>query len=555
MAVRTRIKTALLAAALGATALPAQEGGDAVRREVQLPDAACADPAAQANAAAGVGTPVLLEGLGYAGVEPDSGDPQARAWFAQGVRLIWAFDEVEAVRAFRMAQQKDPACALCHWGEAWARSPTINLRPRTEELAAARSAALRAEALGQNLSPRDRLLVAAMVERTKGETFDNARYAARLETAALRIPADDLLATLAADARMVAERPSAFQPGSLTQRLLERVIARTPGHGGAIHLYIHLTDWIDRPHLAAPHADRLGTIAPAASHLVHMPSHSYFGVGRYADAARVNVEAIAADRAFVAATRPVPSFYRTALLGHNMHFAITSALMRGDGATALDVAAQFRDAYLSGGEVNSYAQLIGSAVYYAAGVHGDPDALLPASDVPLARAMTDYARGEAAARAGDAEGVARAAAAIRTLGEGSEAPQLGSQMAARLVEVAQHVLDGRAAMLRGDPAAAERAYRAGMERQLTGQFGADPPLFWYSVRRSLGAALLAQGQHESAKQQLLASLRRWPNDALALYALSLAHRGLGETDLADRNLARARAGWAGAVEAVPLSRI
>ena len=51
---------------------------------------------------------MLVEGLGYAGLEPDTDNPQARAWFAQGVRLIWAFDEAEAIRAFREAQRLDP---------------------------------------------------------------------------------------------------------------------------------------------------------------------------------------------------------------------------------------------------------------------------------------------------------------------------------------------------------------------------------------------------------------------------------------------------------------
>src|SRR4028119_131677 len=84
--------------------------------------------------------PVLIVGLVHAGIEPDSDDAAARAWFAQGVRLVWAFDEVEAIRAFQQAQRLDPSCALCFWGEAWARGPTINLQPRTPEQAAAPAA-------------------------------------------------------------------------------------------------------------------------------------------------------------------------------------------------------------------------------------------------------------------------------------------------------------------------------------------------------------------------------------------------------------------------------
>ena len=173
-----------------------------------------------------------------------------------------------------------------------------------------------------------------------------------METAAQRLPEDDTLAIMAADARMVASDEHAA--GLAGQRLLERVLARNPDHGGAIHFYIHLTDWIDRQHLAEPYADRLGRIAPAASHLVHMPSHTFYGVGRYQDAAAVNVAAIAADRAYVdagaAAAHPTIA---PACSRHNMHFAIESALARGDGATALDVSpASIAPTYLTG-EVDS----------------------------------------------------------------------------------------------------------------------------------------------------------------------------------------------------------
>ena len=94
-----------------------------------------------------------------------------------------------------------------------------------------------------------------------------------------------------------------------------------------------------------------------------------------------------------------------------------------------------------------------------------------------------------------------------------------------------------------------------MERQLTAGFGMDPPLFWYSVRRSLAAATLAAGDAQSARAQIYASLRRWPNDALALYVLSQADRAAGDAASGDRNLARARALWAGDLARMPLARI
>lgn len=547
-------RSILVGAALAATALSAQEASDSTRRTPDIPNQSCLEPPGPAANAAAQPPPVLLDGLGHAGLAPDSDDEQARAWFAQGMRLIWAFDEAEAIRAFREAQRRDPACALCHFGEAWARSPTLNLRPRSEELPAARAAARRALALSQGLGERERMLVQAMVVRAgAGAAFRDEAYARFMERLARRHPDSDLVAVMAADARMIAADD--LQPGALPQQLLERVLSRNPDHGGAIHLYIHLTDWIDRQHLAVPHAERLARIAPAASHLVHMPSHSYYGVGRYADAAAANVAAIAADRAFIRRARPPRSDYRFYLQRHNMHFAINSALARGDGATARSVAEQYRAEYLSG-TIDPASRVLGSSLHYARGLHDPVDSVLalPAPEHVLDRAMHHYARGEALARRGDAAAVGAEAGAIAALRAGAESPGLG-RGGTLLAEIAQHVLEGRAAMLAGRHRAAQAAYREAMAAQLRARFGNDPPLFWYSVRRSLAAAQLAAGDHRAARSQLAASLRSWPDDPLALYALSLAERAAGDAESADRNLARARSVWAGDLAEIPLTRI
>ena len=550
------LRIALLATTLGATGLSAQRTGDAMRRAPLISSESCSVPTdGQVSRRSSGSDPVLVAGFGYAGLKPDSRDDRVRAYFAQGIRMIYAFDEVEAVRFFRAAQRLDPNCALCFFGEAWARGPTINLQPRTEELPAARIAARRAAALAVRVSPRDRALIEAMNIRTAdGPAFNNTGYADYVEAAAQRMPDDDTLSIMAADSRMILARPN-MQPGTMSQRLLERVLRRSPNHSGAIHYYIHLTDWIGRRDLAEPYADRLGRIAPAASHLIHMPSHSFYGLGRYRDAAAVNLAALDADRRYDARARPPPSDYRTGLLRHNMQFAIQSALARGDGATALAVADRYRAAYLRPG-ASPPARLIGSATYYAQGLYGDIDAVLAMPEPANAteKLFRHYARGEALARRRQANAVRREAAAIAAIRRGTEAPALGANGTA-LAAVMQSVLEGRAAMLAGNVRAATRAYRAAMDAQLAANWNFDPPLFWYSARRSLAAAMLRAGDAAGARNQLNASLQHWPNDALALYALSLAERRLGHADEARQALSRAQEAWAGDVTAVPLTRI
>ena len=61
------------------------------------------------------------------------------------------------------------------------------------------------------------------------------------------------------------------------------MLADEPDHPGAIHMYIHLTEASATPEKAEPYADRLAALMPAAGHIVHMPSHTYYRTGRYLD--------------------------------------------------------------------------------------------------------------------------------------------------------------------------------------------------------------------------------------------------------------------------------
>ena len=51
---------------------------------------------------------------------------------------------------------------------------------------------------------------------------------------------------------------------------------------------------------AEPAADRLANLVPGSGHLVHMPSHIYFRVGRYQDSALANIRAAEVDEAYIA---------------------------------------------------------------------------------------------------------------------------------------------------------------------------------------------------------------------------------------------------------------
>jgi hypothetical protein len=73
-----------------------------------------------------------------------------------------------------------------------------------------------------------------------------------------------------------------------------------PDHPLALHLYIHALEASSNAAKAELAADRLANLVPGSGHLVHMPSHIYFRVGRYKDSALANIRAAEVDEAYIA---------------------------------------------------------------------------------------------------------------------------------------------------------------------------------------------------------------------------------------------------------------
>ena len=163
--------------------------------------------------------------------------------------------------------------------------------------------------------------------------------------AADRFPENDLIQVLAAEAAMDTQPWDYWQPGGREPKgragdaiaRIETVLARSPNNAGAIHLYIHLAEASSDPWRSEAAAERLGAAAPQAGHLVHMPGHIYYRVGRFRDSIRANIEAVAADEAYIRSADPSP-IYRYGYYPHNVHFVMTSAAMGGDGRMALEYA-------------------------------------------------------------------------------------------------------------------------------------------------------------------------------------------------------------------------
>src|SRR2546428_2163238 len=77
---------------------------------------------AEAPAPPAVPAPPVFEDLG-AWHHPVQASPQAQTYFDQGLRLMFAFNHEQAIKAFQHAAEIDPKCVMCLWGAALALGP------------------------------------------------------------------------------------------------------------------------------------------------------------------------------------------------------------------------------------------------------------------------------------------------------------------------------------------------------------------------------------------------------------------------------------------------
>jgi tetratricopeptide (TPR) repeat protein len=480
---------------------------------------------------------VMLSGMGNDRMHVDTTNPEAQRWFDYALTLARAFEHDDAKLAFRKAASLDPSCSLCVWGEAYSLGPTINFLVSRKQSAAALTLAFKAQRLaGPRLPEEDRRLESAMVDRyshVDKSGSNDLQYAKDLDVLIQSDPKNLELNIFDAEAWLIMEF---HDDRSRLAGVVARMTPLVRGHQdytGVVHFYIHATEDAGMPQLAAPYASRLAELCPNASHLVHMPSHTYYRVGRYEAAALANVAALKADKVYAEKTD-----FPTPLGGlmyhfHDVQFGIASAMMAGDGGIVLRLVDQFNRDFPDPAAYSNLRLTVAGLAYAAFGRFAPPNAVLAIPAAPASKpfliAMRHYARGEAFARLGNATALRNEARETR-LGSGKENEASGG-MFATTVQIAHLELTGRADWFTGNLQGAATAFRkaADLEDARFGQDG-DPPRWWYPVRRSLAAALLARGDAKAAEQEADAVLKTWKLDPITLAVRSKAEEALKDPD-------------------------
>lgn len=491
-------------------------------------------------------------------------DPMAQRYFDQGLALAYGFNHAGAIASFREAQRLDPSCAMCFWGEALAYGPNINAPMDPAINARAVGLARYAEWLARKGSPAEQRLTAAMTKRYSADPNADraaldAAYADAMLAAATAQPANNDMSLLAAEAAMDTRPWDYWLPDRRTPqprlgeavRLVEAVLGRNEKHPQAAHLYIHLMENGPDPKRAEAAADRLATpLVPRAAHLVHMPAHIYYRVGRWQDSMRVNIAAARADEEWIRSSGD-RGLVRYGYFPHNVHFIVASAQMAGDMATAIREAGRLE--YILDPAISAkiaWVQAIHAAPYFAAAQFATPRQILamraPDARLPYASAMRHYARALAFAQQRNRTGFDQELMKLRALRQGDGVqPMIDQGVPARdLMQLAETVAQARWAYTNGRYGEAEGLYRDAIVTEGKIPY-MEPPYWYYPVHQSLGGVLYRQRRYAEALAAFATALTRAPHNGWTLYGVASTQRAMGRQAHAAAAEAALKRAWAG----------
>jgi tetratricopeptide (TPR) repeat protein len=491
-------------------------------------------------------------------------NPLAQRYFNQGLLLSYGFNETGAVRAFREAQRLDPGCAMCWWGEALVQGPNINAAMDPGRNSQVMVTVAQAQKLASEATPVERALIDALAKRYSADpssdrvSLDKA-YADAMFKVASNFPKHDEAALLAAEAEMdlrpwdywEADKKSPKGRTSDAVALVAAVLARRPDHPQAAHLYIHLLENAADPKQAEAAADRLASLdLSGAGHLVHMPSHLYYVLGRFKDSLRANIAAARADEAYLNRTQE-QGYYRYSYYPHNVHFIITSAQMAGDGTTALRESERLKtllDPKVTASQ--PWLQAVEAAPYLAAAQFDEPSTVLkqtpPVSGLPYVLGMWHYSRAVAFGRLRDQKSAETEIAEIERLRTTNDFKTMTDLLmpAPDILNLAATVARGKLAYNLGHYSEAITHFTEAAKVE-GGIWYQEPPYWYYPVRQSLGAALYRAGDYQGARSAFQGALAQYPNNGWALFGLVKVYQALGDRPNEAAVTAAFRRSWLG----------
>jgi len=266
-----------------------------------------------------------VEGKGQLGKVsfPTSCDPKVQADFDRAVAMLHSFWYSYGEKAFREVLAKDPNCAIATWGIAsiLMSNPLAGVGASPKGAEQARLAIEQGRRIGAKTErERGYLEAVAVYYEDWANRPERDRQAARAkayEALAARYPDDDEAQIFAAlyIAGTQTQADQTYAAYLKAAAVLEKQFVKHPDHPGVAHYLIHSYDAPPIAKQGLNAARRYATIAPAAPHALHMPSHIFTRVGEWDESAATNLRSAdvakkgnEADEAYHAADYSVYAF-------------------------------------------------------------------------------------------------------------------------------------------------------------------------------------------------------------------------------------------------------
>src|SRR5881409_3828006 len=334
---------------------------------------------------------------------PTSCSAAVQGDFERAVAMLHSFWFSASTAAFAAVAQADPGCGIAHWGVAMnLLGNPFGWPPSPKALADGWAAVERAKTAGAK-TQRERDYVGAIETFYKdADQIDHRTralaYRQAMEQLAARYPEDREAAVFYALALNATALPTdkTYADQLKAAAILETVFAVEPQHPGVAHYLIHSYDYPPIAEKGLNAARRYASIAPAAPHALHMPSHIFTRVGSW-------TESIATNERSAVASKQDKDFDEQL---HAMDYMVYANLQLARDAEARRVMDE-------GATVTGFTTLRFAGPYAQAAMparyaieRGDWKQAMTLdprpSQFPFTVALTHFARGLGAARSGDA---------------------------------------------------------------------------------------------------------------------------------------------------------
>lgn len=456
--------------------------------------------------------------------------PAAKAPFNHAMALLHSFEFGPAITGFGETIKADPGCAMAHWGIAisrWTNPFTLSTRPPAQIQQGLEAIKLARQAGAKTERERAYIEAAAKLFSDADTTDQRTRvlaYEKAMAALAAAYPRDREASIFWALSLTASALPNdkTYANQLKAGAILEKLYPAQTDHPGITHYIIHSYDVPALADKAVAAAKRYATIAPAAPHALHMPSHTFTRVGAWQESIDTNIASADAARRVNARAEEL----------HAMDYMAYAYLQTGQDkagqalvARLPEIAAVFDPNAITGAAAGSAGVFALASIParwvlerrdWAAAARLEPKT----SSYPWSEAMTHFARALAASHTGALDDARKSIAALQDIHD-----RLVQAKEAYWAEQVAIQREGAAAFLalkEGKTAEAVALMRAAAVREDATEKSAVTPGPIAPARELLGEMLLELKQPAEALKEFQATLKKEPGRFRALYGAAKA---------------------------------